>query len=206
MQSRKQGVTLLEIVFVMAIIGLLLALLQPVLRSAMAAGKQSACISNLRQVGTALTLYADAYDGHEPPSFAEAKIPIAILHCPSDSFEPAANIESSKQLGAKVSYFYLTPSANEIYGLDARDPNHGTVVCVTHGQVLGAEISAGPKMSTTGTVLRLRKDGSVQTAQVGHYCVSTGPGGGISGRPDYLLYSDTPCPEQFCPAGGQKCP
>ena len=59
----RRGFTLIELLVVIAIIAILAALLFPVFARARGAAKQSACLSNLHQVGTAMTLYmADSDD------------------------------------------------------------------------------------------------------------------------------------------------
>lgn len=58
--------TLIELLVVIAIIAVLTSLLLPALASAKDRGKRSACLSNLRQVGLAVHLYADDHDGTIP--------------------------------------------------------------------------------------------------------------------------------------------
>ena len=66
-RSSKAGAfTLIELMVVMAVTGLLAALLLPALISAKDRGKRSACRSNLRQIGIAVHLYADDHDGRIP--------------------------------------------------------------------------------------------------------------------------------------------
>ena len=53
--------TLIEILVVIAIVGLLAALLLPVFARARASGRRTSCASNLKQIGLALGLYANDY-------------------------------------------------------------------------------------------------------------------------------------------------
>jgi prepilin-type N-terminal cleavage/methylation domain-containing protein len=57
--NRKAGFTLIELLVVIAIIAILAALLLPALATAKEKGRRAKCISNLRQFGISLTLYAD---------------------------------------------------------------------------------------------------------------------------------------------------
>ncbi|MBX7133687.1 MAG: prepilin-type N-terminal cleavage/methylation domain-containing protein [Fimbriimonadaceae bacterium] len=61
---RRRAFTLIELLVVIAIIAILAAILFPVFAEAKAAAKKTACISNARQLGLALTLYAGDYDDH----------------------------------------------------------------------------------------------------------------------------------------------
>ena len=58
--------TLIELLVVIAIIAILAALLLPVIAKSKESGKSTACLSNLRQVGIALQLYAQDHENKLP--------------------------------------------------------------------------------------------------------------------------------------------
>ena len=58
--------TLMELLVVLAIIGILAALALPALNRAQEAGRATACIGNLRQVGIALQVYVDGNNNRLP--------------------------------------------------------------------------------------------------------------------------------------------
>lgn len=62
-QSRSRaGFTLIELLVVIAIIGILAAILFPVFGQAREMARQTACLSNTRQIGTGVLMYAQDYD------------------------------------------------------------------------------------------------------------------------------------------------
>lgn len=66
MRRKVSGFTLIELLVVVAIIGILACLLLPALASAKSKGRQTKCISNMRQIGLAMVMYADDFDGKAP--------------------------------------------------------------------------------------------------------------------------------------------
>lgn len=64
--TRDRGFTLIELLVVIAIIAILAAILFPVFLSTREKGRQSKCFNNMKQIGTAVLMYADDNDGAFP--------------------------------------------------------------------------------------------------------------------------------------------
>jgi prepilin-type N-terminal cleavage/methylation domain-containing protein/prepilin-type processing-associated H-X9-DG protein len=62
----RRGFTLIELLVVIAIIIILAAILFPVFAQAREKARQTTCLSNLRQIGTAAQMYAQDYDERLP--------------------------------------------------------------------------------------------------------------------------------------------
>ncbi len=62
----RRGFTLIELLVVIAIIAILAAILFPVFAAARSKARQAQGLSNLRQMGAALRMYVDEYDGEMP--------------------------------------------------------------------------------------------------------------------------------------------
>ena len=62
----RRGFTLIELLVVIAIIAILAAILFPVFARAREKARTASCQSNLHQLGVAMGMYVDDYDGHYP--------------------------------------------------------------------------------------------------------------------------------------------
>ena len=130
MHKKRGGFTLIELLVVVAVIAILAAILLPALGRAREMARRSVCLSNLRQIGTAMHMYAAEWDDMLP---TESTITIATLRllepqmgnipdvfiCPS---APDVAAPSMAEIGsATVSYAYVVESiAND--PLDLADP------------------------------------------------------------------------------------
>lgn len=66
MKIKRRGFTLIELLVVIAIIAILAAILFPVFAKARERGKLATCISNLKQIGTGITVYAQDNEDRFP--------------------------------------------------------------------------------------------------------------------------------------------
>lgn len=99
---KQKGFTLIELLIVIAIIGIMAAILFPVFARARENARRSSCQSNLKQIALACLQYVSDYDSYYPNKVEPSNQPSAgwagailpyikseqIFQCPSDSNKP----------------------------------------------------------------------------------------------------------------------
>ena len=71
-RTKSRGFTLIELLVVIAIIAILAAILFPVFAKARVKAQGASCLSNLRQLGDAVAMYVQDYDGRLPSMWDNA--------------------------------------------------------------------------------------------------------------------------------------
>ncbi len=86
--SARSGFTLIELLVVIAIIAILAAILFPVFAQAREKARQTACLSNLKQVGLAVRMYVQDYDETLPRTELGGDVDAAHEYLWGDMLQP----------------------------------------------------------------------------------------------------------------------
>jgi len=129
-RSWRRGFTLIELLVVIAIIAILASILFPVFAQARAKARQASCMSNLKQLGIALEMYAQDADGVYPPWGTDGADPDAgppdvytwdtvllpymknkqILVCPSNTHRGARSYAMPRYVSAQYRDYIPAPT------------------------------------------------------------------------------------------------
>lgn len=106
--KRRNGFTLIELLVVIAIIAILASILFPVFAKAREAARSTSCISNMRNIGTALQMYMEDSDSALPTVNADAASAIG------DTYAEVANGGHWSPVLTQAWVDYL--ETNSVYG------------------------------------------------------------------------------------------
>jgi prepilin-type N-terminal cleavage/methylation domain-containing protein len=122
---KRRAFTLLEILVVLAIIGILAALILPTISRVREGGRAIACASNLKQIGLALMQYSEDYEGFHPVAGATVAWDAAdsvtgnyswmqqlqaylkdrqVFHCPSDGASSYSYFLSARRVSRSARF------------------------------------------------------------------------------------------------------
>lgn len=143
----KRGFTLIELLVVIAIIAILAAILFPVFARAREKARQSACLSNVKQLGLGMLMYVQDYDERFPDWMAweggNAAQPLAQFKRWYGKIEPYVKnrqLHSCPSWSGSSSGWYRWPGWSGVqmnYGMGGLAPNGGTPPAGRAGYALG---------------------------------------------------------------------
>lgn len=150
---KRAGFTLIELLVVIAIIAILAAILFPVFAQAREKARGISCVSNMKQLGTAILMYAQDYDEGFPlgtPADFNSSWPVQIspyvknlgvFRCPDDAnlTQPSWTVGWG---GVPISY-----AANGLIDGQPRDGEHGDPDAGQNRTMLGVMSMAQPQIT-----------------------------------------------------------
>ena len=150
----RSAFTLIELLVVIAIIAVLAALLFPVFARARESGRKAVCLSNEKQIGTALLIYMQDYDETQPRRQNDAALTswrkdimsylknAQVFTCPSNPNNSLLSRDNPETMnddpGFHVSYGLNNNDANGVGGVCNRQSGDVTLARISSpSQVIG---------------------------------------------------------------------
>jgi prepilin-type N-terminal cleavage/methylation domain-containing protein/prepilin-type processing-associated H-X9-DG protein len=177
---KRRAFTLIELLVVIAIIAILAAILFPVFAQAREKARQVACLSNAKQIGTALMMYVEDYDQIYPAMYWEPAAPLrtwwgdmifpyvkntAVFRCPSAAtvvpVDPTKTMPNPLVPAYSLAMNGISPGSNR--WLNSGPPRFVQIPTTSHGFSLGTgkpvPIGLVAQPADTIIVIDARKDG-----------------------------------------------
>jgi prepilin-type N-terminal cleavage/methylation domain-containing protein len=180
MRRERRAFTLIELLAVIAIIAAIAAIAFPVLARVRENGRRATCISNLHQIGLALKMYRDDWDGHEARygvrlSHSDLGLPYNqlaledyvkdknIFWCPSDQRD--RRLWNSSYVTNYLCSEQTMPQIDWEEFAALRGPDFPVVMCYSHN---GTEVPSQERYSWEQLLcIILRIDGRVTVVKYG---------------------------------------
>src|SRR5688572_8959620 len=126
-QITRRGFTLVELLVVIGIIAVLIGILLPALRRARQSAQAAQCLSNLRQLNTALIAYAQDNRHRVFPYYADNNILWQIMVLPYINRTAGKLDLTTSNLAVRASIAQLQIRESVYFCPTARDPVGGTL-------------------------------------------------------------------------------
>ncbi len=172
----RRGLTLLEVLVAVGLLAMLATLIAPAAFAARESAQASGCMSQLRQLGAAMRMYADDAEGRPAclADLAPRYISPSLLRCPRDPWIAKGGWAWSRfgvlegaERKSPTAVSYAFPFTRDVldpmwFRSEAAPGRTGYAACLLHGTAIpNSELLAGEAPHYAGKVLRLCWDGSV---------------------------------------------
>jgi prepilin-type N-terminal cleavage/methylation domain-containing protein/prepilin-type processing-associated H-X9-DG protein len=175
--KKRHGLSLIEVLVVLAVTGILVAMLLPAVQAAREAARRARCLNNLKQIGLALHGYESAA-GCFPPgaggkgqSAHTALLPFLELRPLYDTFNMDYSLGDwpNQTAGLRMVEIFLCPSDGDWYSPSSNNYAANRGVVTTLGQPADGVFPDGPE--SRAVRLAEIRDGLAQTVAFSEFLV-----------------------------------